>query len=142
MFYYVYLITNIVNNKQYIGSRGSRFKPEDDLGIRYYSSSRDANFINDQKTYPQNFRYEILKNFDTRSEATTYEISQHIKNDIPNNHNFYNRARQRTSSFSTSGVLFVDGIKISCQDYKNKAYSSTIPLIKFRSKMPLATPCK
>jgi hypothetical protein len=120
MFYYAYQITNIVENKKYIGSRGSYKKPEDDLGKIYFSSSKDSFFINDQKNNPHNYKYEIIKTFATRQEAYDFEIKEHLKNNIPENKNFYNKSRQKTSGFSTEGVLFINGVKIKCEDYKKQ----------------------
>ena len=45
MYYYVYRITNKLLNKHYYGSRGSKIEPKLDLGIKYFSSSTDKNFI-------------------------------------------------------------------------------------------------
>lgn len=43
--FYTYSIKNIENSKFYIGSRTANcmlnIKPEDDLGVRYFSSSND-----------------------------------------------------------------------------------------------------
>ena len=35
-YFYVYLITNIITNIKYIGSRGCKCLPEDDIGKRYF----------------------------------------------------------------------------------------------------------
>ena len=50
---YVYLITNITNNKKYIGSRSCDIDPYIDIK-RYKSSSNNKEFKLDQKNNPQN----------------------------------------------------------------------------------------
>lgn len=69
MNYYVYKITNLTNNMYYIGSRQSNCDPKDDLGIKYFSSSSNKNFITEQKKNPEGFKYEILSVHNSRMEA-------------------------------------------------------------------------
>jgi hypothetical protein len=47
--HYVYLIEHIYTGKYYIGSRSTNLAPEDDIGKKYFSSSRDKEFKKDQK---------------------------------------------------------------------------------------------
>lgn len=42
-FHYVYRITNLLENKHYYGSRSSK---ELDIGIKYFTSSKDISFKN------------------------------------------------------------------------------------------------
>ena len=42
---YVYMITELSTNMKYIGVRGSNFLPEQDLGVNYFSSSSNKEFI-------------------------------------------------------------------------------------------------
>lgn len=74
MNYYVYKITNLSNNMYYIGSRQSKCDPKDDLGVKYFSSSSNKNFINEQKQNPNKFKYEILSRHNSRIEAFDEEI--------------------------------------------------------------------
>ena len=60
MFHYVYQITNKINGKMYIGSRTSNIEPTNDLGKKYFSSSRDKDFQNEQRENHKNFIYEVL----------------------------------------------------------------------------------
>ena len=55
MNYYVYRITNTVLNKHYYGYRSCKIDPKEDLGKKYFSSSRDKEFIKDQKQNPLNY---------------------------------------------------------------------------------------
>lgn len=64
--FYTYSIKNIENGKFYIGSRTAKCmlnrKPEDDLGIKYFSSSKDKELrkaIKDGKV-----EYHVLKEYD------------------------------------------------------------------------------
>lgn len=74
MNYYVYKITNLTNNMYYVGSRQSKCSPNDDLGIKYFSSSSNKNFINEQKQNPNKFKYEILSVHNSRMEAFEEEV--------------------------------------------------------------------
>ena len=51
--HYVYRITNKVENKHYYGCRTTKLEPKDDLGSKYFSSSKDKSFIKDQKRKPK-----------------------------------------------------------------------------------------
>lgn len=79
MNYYVYKITNLSNNMYYIGSRQSKCDPKDDLGVKYFSSSSNKNFINEQKQNPNKFKYEILSKHNSRMEAFEEEVRVQIE---------------------------------------------------------------
>ena len=65
MFFYVYQIVNKLNNKRYIGSRTSNIPPEEDLGYRYRSSSRNKEFIEDMNKNPTCYDFcRIIKIYD------------------------------------------------------------------------------
>lgn len=90
--YYVYRITNIVDNKHYYGSR----KPKksipafDDLGKYYFSSSRDSKFIQDQKDNPGHYKYKIIVSGLSREKAMAIEKKLHEKYQVDKNPKFYN----------------------------------------------------
>ena len=63
MFHYVYRITNKKENKHYYGVRSSKVEPKLDLGVKYFSSSTDKEFINEQKINNYLFKYKIIKQF-------------------------------------------------------------------------------
>lgn len=102
---YVYRITNKENNKHYYGVRSSKVEPTLDLGIKYFSSSKDKEFMNEQLQNKDNFKYKVIKSFDTREEAINLEIKLHNKFDVAKNSNFYNKSKQLISSFDTSGTI-------------------------------------
>lgn len=104
LYHYVYRITNIVLNKHYYGKRTSKVEPKLDLGIRYFSSSHDKEFIKDQKINYNNYKYKIIKSFFDSFSALDYEIKLHLKFNVANSPSFYNKANQTASKFSTEGV--------------------------------------
>ena len=79
----------------YIGSRGCKFLPEED--INYFGSFRDKTFKPTQKI--------ILKSdYATREEAYADEIILHDFYDVANNPHFVNRAKATSTGFSVYGV--------------------------------------
>ena len=102
MKHYTYRITNIIDRKHYYGVR-SADNPYMDLGIKYFSSSRDSKFIDEQKNNPENFRYKVVSIYDNREEAMDKEIRLHSKFNVSNNPHFYNRCNATTSGFSVLG---------------------------------------
>jgi uncharacterized protein (DUF433 family) len=69
MKHYIYKITNLVNNREYIGVRSHPFPEEDS-----YMSSSLILKEEIKKVGIKNFRKEILEYFDTREEADSREI--------------------------------------------------------------------
>jgi len=106
IYHYNYRITNIKINKHYYGIRSSDLTPEEDMGIRYFSSSSDKDFIEDQKNNPKNYKYKIIKINNTREECITFEIKLHNKFDVGVNELFYNKAKQTSTGFDTQGISF------------------------------------
>ena len=64
--HYVYRITNTQEKKHYYGVRSSKVEPKSDLGINYFSSSTDKQFIKEQKENKRVFKYKVVKQFDSR----------------------------------------------------------------------------
>jgi hypothetical protein len=86
-------------NKHYYGSRSCKCHPRDDLGIKYFSSSFDKDFIKDQKEHPEYYQYKIIRICKSRNDAIELEIKLHEKFDVGINENFYNKAKQTSSKF-------------------------------------------
>ncbi len=103
-YHYTYRITNVKISKHYIGVRTSKINPKLDLGIKYFSSSSDKEFIKDQKENQNNYKYKIIKIFNTRGEALNLEIKLHNKFDVGVNESFYNRAKQTSTNFDTTNI--------------------------------------
>jgi len=111
-YHFTYRITNIELNKHYYGVRSSKIEPSKDLGIKYFSSSCDSNFIKDQKNNPHLYKYIIVSVFKTRKEAIDQEIVLHDKFNVAINENFYNRAKATLTSFDCTGTKRNDTSKL------------------------------
>lgn len=105
-YHYVYRITNLLKNKHYYGIRTTKYKPESDLGKRYFSSSKDQGFIKDQKKNSQNYRYKIIFVYNNRESAIRMEIKLHNKFNVGISESFYNKAKQTSVGFDRSGVTY------------------------------------
>lgn len=92
--YYVYRITNIVIDKHYYGFRGTFKKPKEDIGIKYFSSSSDREFIKDQKERRENYSYKIILSTPNKKKAQNLEVRLHKYFMVGTNDKFYNRATQ------------------------------------------------
>lgn len=104
-YHYVYRIINnnpTDNRKFYIGVRSCKnCLPDED--IKYMSSSKYVKeAINDLGI--NNFSKEILSVWDSREAAITEEIRLHEKYDVAKNENFYNKSKQTSSKFDTTGT--------------------------------------
>ena len=85
LYNYVYLTTNLISGKQYIGDRSCNCEVEKD---RYLGSG--IYYKNAEKLYgKQNFQKQILKIFETRKEAFDAQAIYIIKYDtlVPNGYN-------------------------------------------------------
>ena len=67
-YHYVYRITNTKLNKHYYGSRTSKLKPKEDIGIKYFSSSKDKDFIKDQKENFKDYKYKVVRVLSSKEE--------------------------------------------------------------------------
>jgi hypothetical protein len=124
-YHYTYRITNKILNKHYYGTRTSKIEPKLDLGIKYFSSSSDKNFIQDQKDNPSNYKYKVIKTFNSREEALELEIKLHSRFNVGTNENFYNRAKQTSTGFDITG-LFIKRTE-EHQRKLNESYKGKIP---------------
>jgi len=103
---FVYLIYNKVTKKMYIGTKSSNDEPKDVIGVTYFSSSCDDEFMNEQKEHPENFKYRVLKNFDKREDAINLEIFLHKKYKVAGSERFYNLSNQTSEGWDTTGVKY------------------------------------
>jgi hypothetical protein len=110
IYHYVYRITNIIERKHYYGKRSCRIEPKLDLGKKYFSSSRDKEFMKDQKKNPQNYKYKIVSIVNSAEDATRLEIKLHNKMNVGVNESFYNKAKSRGHKFDTTGKVPVKDI--------------------------------
>lgn len=105
-YHYVYRITNVEKKKYYYGKRTSAVPPLEDLGIKYFSSSTDKEFIEDQKSNPQSYKYKIVSIHKSSEEAIKKEIRLHSRFNVGVNTQFYNKVQQTAIKFDTTGLSF------------------------------------
>ena len=120
MNHYVYRITNIRIKKHYYGTRSCECDPKNDLGFKYFSSSKDSDFILDQKNNPKDYKYKIVKIFPNRKDAVNLEIKLHNKFKVNINSSFYNKSKQTNLKFDTSGTIFIKGKLWTIDEYKKQ----------------------
>ena len=96
MYYYTYLLTNRYTGMMYIGKRQSKVPPEEDTS--YKGSSKYVPKAECDKT--------ILATFSTAAEAVADEIRLHALYDVATNPLFYNRSKQTSTKFDTTGFRF------------------------------------
>lgn len=124
-YHYVYRITNKELNKHYYGVRTSKVEPKLDLGIKYFSSSHDKEFINEQKVNASIFKYKVIKMFETREEALKLEILLHKKFNVGLNDSFYNLCSQSSTSFSNISEFSKQKIKLTLSSKLENGLSIT-----------------
>ena len=107
-YHYTYRITNIVEKKYYYGVHSCNCLPKEDIGVKYFSSSKNKAFKDDIKENPQNYKYKVVKIFSTRKEALEHEIFLHAKFNVGVNKKFYNGSKQTSTKFDTTGITYSD----------------------------------
>lgn len=120
--HYVYHITNLTGNlpKYYIGYRSCKCEVKDDpyFGSSWYLDEHV------KKYGKQNFKKKIVKVFETRKEASNYEVLLLTKFDVKNNDNFYNKRSSYMDNLNNHGTVTarLKGTKkyhqIPCEEYK------------------------
>lgn len=103
-YHYTYMIevlNPIDSRKYYIGVRSSTCKPEND---NYYGSSihLKAWFKENGKDH---VKKTILARWNTREEAISHEILLHDCFNVNTNDEFFNRSKQKTTGFDTTGMI-------------------------------------
>ena len=107
-YHYTYRITNIKEGMYYYGVHSCNCLPKEDIGVKYFSTSKKKEFIKDQKENPQDYKYKVLKIFSTRKEAVEHEIFLHKKFNVKLHKQFYNGSNQTSAGFDTTGVKYSD----------------------------------
>ncbi len=115
MFHYTYLLLHKTNGMRYIGVRSSKVSPLEDF--LYWGSSRHIP-SDVKKTHIKI----ILKEFSTRQEAVEHEILLHNLNDVAKSPFFYNKAKQTSSKFDTSGIKLSEEHKEKCRKASTGKY--------------------
>ncbi len=104
MYHYNYRITNIKEGKYYYGVHSCDCLPKEDIGVKYFSTSKNKEFKQDIKDNPQDYKYKVIKIFSTRVEAVEHEIFLHKKFDVKLHKSFYNDSNQTSTGFDRSGT--------------------------------------
>lgn len=126
-YHYLYRITNLIDQKHYYGIRTSKnVSPTQDLGISYFSSSHDKEFITDQLIHPENYRYKVIIICNSIQKVINLEIKLHNKFNVGSNPKFYNKSIQTTSSFNTFG-------QVSVRDKNGNCFSVSVNDSKYLS---------
>ena len=116
-YHYTYRITNIKERMYYYGVHSCYCLPEEEIGITYFSSSKNKEFKQDQKENPQDYKYKVIKQFNTRTEANYHEEILHAKFNVKEHKMFYNK-HNACGKFDSTGM-------VSCVDKDgNKHYVS------------------
>lgn len=118
LYHYVYRITNVVENKHYYGKRSSTVDPKLDLGVKYFSSSSDKKFIEDQKIYPERFKYKVVSVYNNSFSAIQKEVVLHNRFDVGVNPKFYNKSKQTSTKFDTTGIMLTEEQKHKVKNRK------------------------
>ncbi len=99
--HFVYRIENKLTQKSYVGKRSSKIF---DVGVNYFTSSSDKNFKNDFMSNTDNYYIHKLGEFDTSKEALEVEIMFHNMYNVAKSEDFYNKAKQTSTGWDTTGV--------------------------------------
>lgn len=117
MYHYTYLIQHKTKPNRYIGVRTSVVPPVEDSS--YWGSSKHL-----PEDVKSTHRKIILKIHPTRKEALEHEILMHDLNDVAVNIHFYNKAKQTSIAFDTTGVPISELHKQRCREaLKNRVFT-------------------
>ena len=111
-YHYTYRITNTKERMHYYGVHSCDCLPKEEIGISYFSSSKKE-FVKHQKENPQDYKYKVIKIFNTRTEANYHEEILHAKFNVKDHKMFYNK-HNACGKFDGTGmttVLDKDGNK-------------------------------
>ncbi len=102
---YVYRVTHKTSGMHYSGVRSSYINPLSDIGIKYFTTSKDKDFQNEFRNYPERFKIKIVRTFATREEAGNFEVAYHTRLNVKDHPKFYNRGNQTSTLFDVSGTV-------------------------------------
>ena len=113
---YTYLITNTTNGLKYIGVRSCNCLPENDS---YMGSSKYLKEAIKEDSL-SNFTKEILSDYPTRKLAVTEEIHLHNLHDVAVNPEYYNKSKQTSTGFDTTGIPVNRGVPKTPEAIQNR----------------------
>lgn len=109
--HYVYMLSDKRKEKYYIGARSCSCNIGSD---KYMGSSKVMT-----KEDKDNCNKIILGRFNTREEAIWYEIELHNKFNVSTNDLFWNKAKQTSIGFDTTGIPVNKG-RVFTEEHKEK----------------------
>lgn len=112
-YFYTYRITNKVLNKHYYGVRTSCVEPHKDLGINYFSSSTDDDFLSDQQLNRDNYKYKVVKIYDSHYDACMGELKLLTRVNADKSDKFYNKTINCNDKFTNPDYMSVYDLKHS-----------------------------
>ena len=117
MYHYTYLIQHKTDHKRYIGVRSSTVPPTEDTS--YWGSSKHL-----PQDIKETHRKFIIKVHPTRLDAVNHEILLHNLNDVAIDPSFYNKAKQTSTGFDTTGTAIPEEMKKHLSKIlKNRVFS-------------------
>lgn len=117
MYYYVYKITQKDTGMFYIGKRVSKLPPNEDLGIKYFSSTYNKVLKHSIKTFPDKYEFKVLKECDSDNESAILEANLLKEVNAEDNPMCFNQARYE-NGVRRSGNKDVN-LEIDKNIYKN-----------------------
>ena len=91
---------------KYIGVHSCDCLPEEDIGVKYFSTSHDKEFLKEQKEFPERFTYEVIMIWNTRREAMLHERFLLLTPNAAQSPIYYN-LHNGGPNFDTSGRVTV-----------------------------------
>jgi len=107
LFHYTYVIIDLQPHslkRWYIGKRSCETSIEDDY--KYMSHSKDKEFKRSMLENPSRFKKVTLNVFETAQDALLNEIFLHNLFEVGKSPYFYNRAKQTSEGWNTTGCNF------------------------------------
>jgi hypothetical protein len=109
LYHYTYEITHNLSGMRYIGVRTCKVSPDCDNS--YWGSSKYV-----PKDIKKTGTKVILQTFSKRENAVLHEIALHSLYDVARDEKFWNRSKQTSTGFDTSGTKLTKEQKVRCGD--------------------------
>lgn len=137
-YHYVYRVTSLKEGKHYYGSRTSTVEPKYDLGVNYFTSSKDFNFRQDLILNTEEYKLKIVSVFASRVEAGRLEAKLHQRFNVAINPKFYNKAKATKTGFSTEGTTHSDQARLKMSEAKKGAVKASGWNLSDRTKLKMS----
>lgn len=104
----VYIIQELKTGKYYIGSHKLKaLHPMDDIGVLYFTSSHDKQFVRRFKQNLHEFSIGILKITESYKQAHQYQSTLLRQLDVKSDQKSYNRCNNTSQFMDTTGFIVV-----------------------------------